>query len=362
MPEKKIFAANGAEHITRLIHAALDRGENTATVTGDWEIASAIRIPGDFTLILDGCHLKMADGCYSNMFINKHCGTEAGKTASGTDRNIAITGINGAILDGGKYNGLSEKTQNKNGLPPIWKNNLLLFTNVENFEISGICCRNQRWWALNFVFCSQGRLHDIDFKACDIMIGRDGSEYHGLKRCDYADVLVKNADGIDLRQGCHDIVIENITGFTEDDSIALTALDGNLERTYHVEGFCRDIYNVTIKNIATSSFCTNVRLLNQGDMKLHDIHIDGVYDTSENSPYMDRGIYAVRIGDTRLYGTRHATSDETYNITIKNVRSRAQTAAIGLAGDMSAVIIENVECFDGAAELEDKRGAPPYQL
>ena len=28
----------------------------------------------------------------------------------------------------------------------------------------------------------------------------------------------------------------------------------------------------------TAAFCTNVRLLNQGDVKLHDIMIDGVYD------------------------------------------------------------------------------------
>ena len=29
-----------------------------------------------------------------------------------------------------------------------------------------------------------------------------------------------NADGIDIRRGCRDIVIENITGFTEDDTVA----------------------------------------------------------------------------------------------------------------------------------------------
>lgn len=98
------------------------------------------------------------------------------------------------------------------------------------------------------------------------------------------------------------ITIENITGFTKDDTIALTTLNGSTETTFAVKELCPDIRNVTIKNIKSSAFCTNVRLLNQGEIKVHDIFIDGVYDTSENSPYMQTGIYAVRVGDTRLYG------------------------------------------------------------
>jgi len=351
-----MFIKNGSEYICALINDAVSGGNRTATVTGNYEIDTAIRIPSDFTLVLDGCHFKMASGVYSNMFVNEHHGTEIGKTTDGTDRNIKIIGKNGALLDGGEYNGLSEKTQRQNGLPPIYKNNIILFTNVDGFEISGIECHNQRWWALNFIYCANGNLHNIDFKACDIAIDENGNEYHGLRRGKYDEVLVKNADGIDLRQGCHDITIENITGFTEDDSVALTALNGKMEREFAVDGLCKDIYNVTIKNVATAAFCTNVRLLNQGDIKLHDVYIDGVYDTSENSPYMERGIYTVRVGDTRLYGTRHATSDETYNITIKNLRSRAKYAAVSLVGDIKNLVVENIECFDGAIPFEDRRG------
>ncbi len=350
-----MFLSNGSEYITQLINNAVAKGEHTATVVGNYEIDTAVKIPSDFTLVLDGCYLKMADGCYSNMFVNIYHDTEIGKTTAGTDRNIKIIGKNRAVLDGGKYNGLSEKTQLQNGLPPIWKNNLILFTNVDGFEISGIDCHNQRWWALNFVYCANGKLHDINFKACDIAVDEDGNEYRGLKRGKYADILIKNADGIDLRQGCHDIEIQNISGFTEDDSVALTALDGRLEKQFAVSGLPTDLCNVTIKNISTSAFCTNVRLLNQGDIKLHDILIDGVYDTSETSQHMDRGIYAVRVGDTHLYGPRHATRDETYNITIKNVRSRAKIAAVGLAGNMKNLVMQNIQCFDGACELEDNR-------
>ena len=303
----KKFKENGQAHITALIDEAVKNGSRTATVSGSWVIDKAVRLPSNFTLILQDCHLIMADGCYSNMFVNEHHDTEIGKTVDGTDSNISIIGRGEAILDGGKYNGLSEKTQLTNGLPPIWKNNLLLFTNVDGFKVEGISCRNQRWWALNFIYCSNGYLGNIDFCACDIGVDENGQEYHGLKRSKYGQVLVKNADGIDLRQGCHDIVIENITGFTEDDTVALTGLNGRLEQAFSVDGLPSDICNVEIKNVRSSAFCTNVRLLNQGDVRLHDVLIDGVYDMSSDSTYLDRGLYAVRVGDLHLYGTRHAT-------------------------------------------------------
>ncbi len=352
-----IFSPNGSEYITEAIRTAMANGETSAVITGCLEISSAVRLPSGFTLVLDGCHLKMADGVYDNMFVNAHHDTEIGRTAAGTDRNIAIIGKNGAVLDSGTYNGLSEKNSLRDGLPPIWKNNLILFTNVDGFEMSGFSCRNQRWWAMNFLFCANGKLHDLDFAACDIGVDGDGNVYHGLKRNRYSEVLVKNADGIDLRTGCHDIVIENITGFTEDDSIALTGLSGRLEQTFRVDGLSTDICRISIRNVATAAFCTNVRLLNQSGIRLYDILIDGVYDTSADSPYMDRGIFCVRVGDTRLYGTRHATKKETYNITIRNLRSRAASAAVALAGDMDNLILENIECFDGTVPLADNRGA-----
>ena len=349
-----IFSKGGSAYVRSKIEESVRNESRTAIVSGNWEIDEAIRLPSNFTLILEDAHLRMADGVYSNMFVNEHHGTDIGNTANGTDRNINIIGRGNAILDGGNYNGLSEKNQLQDGLPPIWKNNLLLFTNVDGFKVSGISCRNQRWWALNFVYCANGYLGNIDFCASDIAVDENGGEYHGLKREKYKEVLVKNADGIDLRQGCHDILIENITGFTEDDSVALTALNGKLEQTFAVKGLSSDLCNVEIRNIRTAAFCTNVRLLNQGDIKLHDITIDGVYDTSGDSPYMDKGLYAVRIGDTHLYGTRHATEDETYNITVKNVYGCGDYV-LCLAGAMKNLVLSGIEAKNGAKMLKDDR-------
>lgn len=352
MPEK-VFATHGSAHITGLIEEAVRNGSRVAVVIGNWEIETAVRIPGDFTLVLDGCHLKMADGVYANLFVNEHHDTDIGRTVEGTDHNITILGRNGAILDGGNYNGLSEKTQLTNGLPPIWKNNLLLFTNVDGFEIRNLSCHNQRWWAMNFIFCSNGKLENLHFQSNDTAIDENGNVYHGLRRSGYGDVLVKNSDGIDLRMGCHHITIENITGFTEDDAVALTGLDGIMQQHFMVEGLCPDIHHITVKNVATASYCSNMRLLNQGGIKLHDIYIDGIYDTSENSPHMDRGNYAIRLGDRRLYGSRQCTSDEFYNITVRNIRSRAEFA-VSLGVEPKNLVLENVEVFDGAGTIEGR--------
>jgi len=348
------FMENGSAYITEKIEEAVQNETRTAIIRGNYIIDAPVRIPSNFTLILEDCHLRLADGCYSNIFVNEHHDTEIGKTTEGTDFNISIIGRETAILDGGEYNGLSERNHMQNGLPPIWKNNLILFTNVNGFMIKGISCRNQRWWALNFVYCANGYLGNIDFCACDAAIDAAGNVYHGLKHSKYKEILVKNADGIDLRQGCHHITIENITGFTEDDSIALTALDWQLEKHFKVDGLPSDLCDITIRNIATSAFCANVRLLNQGELKLHDILIDGVYDTSADSPHMERGLTAVRVGDTAMYGTRHSTEDEAYNITLRNVRSRARVA-VTLAGAMKNFVMYGIECMDGAKMLSDER-------
>ena len=58
----KNFNKNGYEYITSKIDEAIKDESRTATVSGAWEIAQAVRLPSNFTLILQDCHLRMADG------------------------------------------------------------------------------------------------------------------------------------------------------------------------------------------------------------------------------------------------------------------------------------------------------------
>ena len=344
MPEKgdtmkPYFQKNGARHIREMINAAVAVGTRACTVTGNWEMEETVLIPSDFTLRLCDCHLIMADDTFCNMFRNESAGT--GKC----DRDIVIEGSGRVILDGGNYNGLSEKNSEKDGNPHISVNNILLFVNVEGFKITGLHVRNQRWWALNFLYCRRGLLRDLDFCSDDVWIDGIGQEHHGLRRDNYAAVRVKNSDGIDLRAGCRDILIENITGFTEDDTVALTGLWGTMEQRYYVQDMPTDICNVTVRNVNSAAYCSNVRLLNQSGIRLYNILIDGVMDASLGSEHMDRGGNGVRIGDNHLYGTRHSTKDETFNITVRNVCSRAERV-MSLAGAITNLTLDNIRGFD----------------
>ena len=346
------FKKGGAAYIQGLICEAIESGRRTAVVSGDWEIEEAIRLPSNVTVILEDAHLRLGDGTHCNIFTNEHNETEEGNTVSGTDRNISIIGRGRAILDGGNMNDVHEKVPPAERTAPIWKNNLILFTNVDGCKISGLRCINQRWWAINFIYCHNGYVGNIDFCADDRRYDDNGNLVHGLIRDEYMGVHVKNAYGVDLREGCQNFVIENLTGFTEDDSVALTGLAGRMEAKFRVEGLTSDIANVTIRNIRTEAFCTNVRMLNQGDIKLHDIDIDGVYDMSENSVHMDHGNFAIRIGDRHMYGYRHCTKEETYNISVKNVYGRGK-AVIALAGEMGNLVMYGIEAAEGTPMFFD---------
>jgi len=265
--------------------------------------------------------------------------------------------VGNTILDGGEYNGLSERNSLQDGRPHISVNNILLFANVTGFRVENLHVRNQRWWALNFIHCCCGYIGHIDFLSDYSYIDSEGKRRWGLGKCQpdtdhlstYEEIYIKNSDGIDLRTGCHDIIIENITGFTEDDTVALTGLSETLEEMFTVQGRCQDIYNVIIRNVMSSSYCANVRLLNQSGVKLYNILVDGVMDSSQNSPYMERGGAGVRIGDLHMYGTRHATPDETFNITVRNVYSRAEIG-LRIAGGMKDCLFENIRIFDNAGK------------
>lgn len=343
-----MFIKNGAAIISQKIENAVNSGDYLVEISGDYEIETTIFIPSGMTVILSNCHLRMADETFCQMFKNASC-DKKDKKMSDCDRNIHLKGIGRAILDGGKYNGLSERNSLKGTNPHISVNNILLFSNVEGFSIEGLQIKNQRWWALNFLYCRQGLIRDIDFASDCTRIDKDGNKQFGLLRENYEQTYIKNADGIDLRCGCHDILIENITGFTEDDTVALTAIKADLERMYEVSDSDDSIHNVVVKNIRAAAYCSIVRLLNQGGTKLYNILVDGVFDTSADSPCMDNSVAnTVRFGDTHLYGSRHATEDETFNIIIQNIFSRNENAALEVAGKTKDCRFENIFLFGNA--------------
>ena len=154
-------------------------------------IDESILLPSNFTLVLDNCHLKLSPNAMCNIIRNENLYRDGYNTLEGEQKNIRIIGKGNAVLDGEGHNDLFEWSSKKDGRPSVYVNNLILLHNVDGFEISGLTLKDQRWWALNLIFCSNGSVSDVTFKT---------------------DSLFSNQDGLNLRVGCHHVKLERLFG------------------------------------------------------------------------------------------------------------------------------------------------------
>ncbi len=296
-----------------------------------WDIDEAIILPSEIHIVLDNCYLRQVDGCFDNVFRNCGDEDELEHTVKAETRDIYITGIGNAVIDGGESNGLTEATFREMGIP-IRKNNMILLYNVRNFRIEHLTLKNQRWWAINLYYAECGRLSDLYIEARS---------------------TVPNQDGIDLRVGCHDIIIENITGQAGDDLIALSALNKRIPEvprsmnfSYYVGEKDSDIHDIIIRNvIGTSISCAIIAIRNTDSAKIYNVTMDNIFDTmngcrNENLPEppfwlkqdnkkIDGFIspYAViRIGQGDYCKWRTSELGEIYGITATNIHARHNAA------------------------------------
>ena len=311
--EEALFGASDSETIQNAIAAAVKDGCRKVVIPRwnarrdetKWVIGKAIRIPDHFTIVLDNCYLIQETGVFDHIFTNEHSyEPEIIRTLEGEAKDITILGVGNTILDGGEHNHLLEKTRGKYGLPSsVLPNTMFFFVNVDGLRVENLHIQNQRWWAFTHIFCRNAKLKNLDF---------------------FAIPHVNNMDGIDLRVGCNHFEIENITGRTGDDNIALTALPcGGIETRFKVEGKDPDIHDVTIKNVKGDPYyCYNVRLLNQDGSKIYNIDIDTIMDVSDFTKKKPSGS-CVGIGAVLYWTKRRAVPGETHHITARNITSRS---------------------------------------
>lgn len=353
---EKTSGATDAEQIQNAITEAKKSGTNRVCIprhndrTGAdiWSIDRTVFLPSDIEIVFDNAHLRLADGAFCNMFANESITKEISRTPTGEQKNITLCGIGNAVLDGGTYNGLSEKNSEKDGLPHISVNTTLLFFNVSNLRVENLSVINQRWWGITNIFVHDAVFRNLRFEADLSRIDSDGVHHPDEIPQTYNEIYVKNADGIDLRIGCHDVLIENITGFTEDDTVALTAL-GGFERKLGlvVEGQSTDLHDVKIRNVASDSYmCAVVRLLNDEGNKLYNIDIDGVTHVYSGK-HTKRPEFVVRIGDMN-YAKKHSTLGDTHRISVKNVYSHGKFA-VGLFKGLVDAELDNIIVADGGS-------------
>jgi len=334
-----------------------------------WLLDRAILLPENTTLVLDNCRLKLSDQSRDNFIRSANCGV--GITDIKTFRNIHILGVGTVILEGADhpratgdaakllsmdivkdpsvpYKAVSYGTDaGKAGEKQMsdWRSIGILLAYVENFSLRNLKLKEAHSWAISLEHCAFGTIRDLEFSS------------EGAKWIDGKFQTLLNQDGLDLRQGCHDITIENITGHSGDDLIALTAiplagihageLTSSMVSGHEPHGTRDDVRNIIIHNVLGRSSGHNlVRFLNTSGIKMYTIILDGVIDVA---PEGEADQAVVRIGDSNPAWGGVTPLGDTYGFTISNIQGRARTM-IAIHGSFSDSVISNVINYNPQCE------------
>ena len=314
---------------------------NARTGAPSWTITETVRLPSDMLVVLDNCFMQMADDVVGGFFCSKTLFTERGTDLAYRMHNIHIKGEGTAVLDGGKPTDLDEQTQFDIGVP-VRLNSPIFFMNVEGFSVENVTILHQRYWGLRFQFCSRGVIRNIHFDVC-----RDR----------------RNQDGINLRCGCHDILIENISGQTGDDMIALSAIDRAASGMFEkydliVRDESWDIHDVTIRNVSGSAILHPlVTIRNHNGAKVYNIHIENLKDREQTQPAYEEGNVWPHTDETEyVYGKRYAmvlvgdnqycevpaVFGDTHDITLRDLYCTYSSSVITVGSVVQNLTVENV--------------------
>ena len=373
-----------------MIQAALDTAKETGesvvipkinkrTGKDIWDITKTVLLHDESILILQNSHLRLANGTFCNMFANRNARTPMALEEEGKQRNITIRGIGKAILDGGIHNGLYEDNgiSRKNMKPSehhISVNCMLYFQNIENLVLENFTVLDQRYWAICLYSTTYSRVSNIR------LISHSN---------------VPNQDGIDLLKGCHDVIVENITGCIGDNAVSMLATDDPIYARTEGDQRKGDIYNITVRNIMVYGVggCALVRLLNHDGFRIYNIRIDNLIETSpwsredasvamnpdlniisDNegnilpSPRLvpgERGYRceaAIIIGESYWYNTEKAKPGDTFGISVSNVMTHTRYALF-LNNTLQDSTFDNIRLFGngfmavhfGEGEMENLR-------
>jgi polygalacturonase len=314
----------------------------------DFFIDRAILLPSDTTVVIDSCTIKQNDCVYDNVFRGDNL------LLSGIDphgipidvtpiRNIRIIGKGDAKIIGTDkpqigYHPFFKEYQAMNGDFWGWRTLMFSFSNAKGIEIAGLKLRQTMCWAISFDNCQYCHVHDLDIRS-----------------------NVKNGDGIDFRSGCNHCLVENITGFTSDDTVACTALSrGKTERTlskylsslepYNAshENIDGDVHHITIRGIKTGGYHHAAICLAAFGNKVHDIEIEDVRETDEGERSATVMVYTG-------YGDGYHAGD-IHDIKISGVTAKTAKYALQIRCEAENLTAENIvqENTGGLAIFEEK--------
>ena len=297
----------------------LELGEDTVEPENSrkWVINHALPLHDYMTVSLDKSTLKLANGVFDNIIRPSNIKIDP-ENPNGVALEIGVT-KSPRIIGNSKTECFIEGPDIPytaphpiNGGNPIpwtgdfygWRTVGVLLPNCKDYELTGFTMRKTTCWAI-----SQER-------------GCDGFKIHDL----HFETNVKNGDGIDFRMGCKNGIVENISGNTSDDLIAMTALlnfissypSGNYIWPLQISGDApselgNDIESISFNNISGSSLHNLFRVLLAGGAKIKNISASGLSDTGA----VNKNIVNVSTG----YGSPSVIGDLS-NISINQIESK----------------------------------------
>jgi len=328
---EEFFGETDGQTIQNTVDAAARQGIglvviprwNVRAQQARWDMERAVKVPSNMTIVFLQAYLRQADFCYENMFINSRAYAHEGRCIAHEEHGLTFSGIGDVVLDGGKPNGLLEKTCNMYGLPDKRHNATVLFNNVRNLVLENMQFRQSRWYGTYFIHCDTCRISNLDFD-------------------EWEDCC--NRDGVDIRSGCHNFLVENITGTTGDDTVALNNLgnDGNDGR--YVAGKDPDTLHMVIRNVKSDAGrWFTVRLLCQDRHLEQDFTLDTIMDVSsaDNQKGVDS---VVMIGSHEYHYKIPAELGDLAHLTIRDVYSRSRKG-VSFGGCSDDVSVSNVHTY-----------------
>ena len=301
---------------------------NKRTDSHEWIITEAIKLPSYMVVVLDNCHLTLSRGSCCNIFVNSDCYTELGKTLDGEQIGIKLLGEGNVILDGGEHNGLMERNQHQFGFPSVWNNALVLFHNVKDFVIENIHFAHLRWKAVALLYARHGRIQNLSFMEYENQPG------------------LPDLGCLHICLGCNNLFIQDLNTKSSACGITLRASQQDLTDHSAVRGKPMDINDVMIRNITADAFRGNVaHIYNDNGCNIYNILLEGVMDASRReTKHMPNSI--VEFGNATL----DVTEGEIYNVTVRNVMSRARTV-VQFNGRVKNTSFYNLKTFDDGTRV-----------
>lgn len=262
--------------------------------TNIWLIDHAILVPGNMTIILDNCTIQLSDSCRDNMFRSNNAGI--GIKEPEWNYNINITGIGKVVLKGadnprstgdarrtlslspqkGRVSYGSDAGKEEAKQTGDWRNIMILMACVDGFTLKNVNIENAHAWALCFERTLNADLSDINISCPDSQIINGNS------------VFIANRDGIDLLHGCKNFRINNVSGNTGDDFIALSLIGihtenadgGSLNSTMVTTMIWRgpedDIEQIYINNIECRSNYRGIAIRADDHASVNNVFINGL--------------------------------------------------------------------------------------